>query len=293
MSEVSKPNFDTAMSPTPHARTQIMGILNVTPDSFSDGGQYAQEDAAIAHGIELAQQGADFVDVGGESTRPGAHRVPPQIEQERIVPVVRALSEHGIRVSIDTMNASTARVAADAGAQIINDVSGGLADLEMVRVVIETDLPYVVTHWRGHSTQMDALAHYTHAPTQVRDELFARVDDLVKDGVGCERLIVDPGLGFAKNGAHNWQVLAHLNLYERLGLPLLVGASRKRFVAELLPDGASMEDRDFPTVIVSALAAQAGAWAVRVHDVAGTRIALDVVDSWANGRDGEPVVEEK
>ncbi|TAM67034.1 MAG: dihydropteroate synthase [Microbacteriaceae bacterium] len=262
-----------------------MGVLNVTPDSFSDGGLYADENAAVRRGIELARLGADIVDVGGESTRPGAKRVPVDQEQARVIPVIRALAEQGVRVSVDTMNASTALAAATAGAQLINDVSGGLADSAMVDVVIATGLPYVVTHWRGHSTDMDAHATYTDAAREVREELFARVGELIVRGVDSSRLIIDPGLGFAKASAHNWQVLAHLQEFERLGLPVLIGASRKRFVAELLPAGAPVVDRDVPTAMISALAAQAGVWGVRVHDVPSTRLALDVVAAWSAGRE--------
>ncbi|HEY5221711.1 MAG TPA: dihydropteroate synthase [Microbacteriaceae bacterium] len=263
-----------------------MGVLNVTPDSFSDGGLYADETAAVRHGIELARQGADIVDVGGESTRPGAQRVPVDVEQARVIPVIEALAGQGIRVSVDTMNASTALAAAAVGAQLINDVSGGLADPAMVDAVIATGLPYVVTHWRGHSTEMDAHATYTDAAREVREELFARVGELIVRGVDASRLIVDPGLGFAKASAHNWQVLAHLQEFEQLGLPVLIGASRKRFVADLLPAGAPVEDRDVPTAMISALAAQAGVWGVRVHDVPNTRLALDIVEAWAGGRGG-------
>jgi dihydropteroate synthase len=266
------------------SRTQIMGVLNVTPDSFSDGGLYADVDAAIAHGVLLAEQGADIVDVGGESTRPGAQRVSVEGEQERVIPVIRALAERGIRVSVDTMNAATALEAASAGAHIINDVSGGLADPDMVDAVIQTGLPYVVTHWRGHSTEMDDLAQYTDAAREVRDELFARAGELIVRGVDPSRLIIDPGLGFAKKGQHNWQVLGHLDALLEFGLPVLIGASRKRFVADLVESDSPVEDRDAPTAIISALAAQAGVWGVRVHDVPATRLALDVVDAWAAGR---------
>jgi dihydropteroate synthase len=267
--------------------TLILGVLNVTPDSFSDGGYFEHTDAAIAHGVRMAELGAAIVDVGGESTRPGAARVPIEVEQARVLPVVRALAGHGVTVSVDTLNAATALAAAQAGAGYINDVSGGLADPAMPRVVVDTGLPYIVTHWRGHSDRMDSLAQYTDAPREVAAELRARVDALTELGVARERLIVDPGLGFAKRGEHNWQVLAHLDEIEALGLPVLVGASRKRFLGALLPDGAPIERRDEPTAIVSALAARAGVWGVRVHDVAATRLALDVVDAWHAG-EGSP-----
>ena len=265
------------------ARTHIMGVLNVTPDSFSDGGQYAQTDAAIRHALELVEQGADIVDVGGESTRPGALPVGVGEEQRRVLPVVRELADRGIRVSVDTMHADTARLVAQAGAAILNDVSGGLADPEMVDVALETGLPFIVMHWRGQSRDMNALATYADAAVQVRDELFARVDDLIARGMPADQMILDPGLGFAKNGAHNWQVLAHLDSFLERGLPVLVGASRKRFLAGLLPPDAPITDRDAPTAVISALAAQAGVWGVRVHNVAATRAALDVVDAWNAG----------
>jgi dihydropteroate synthase len=271
---------------TPPGRTQIVGVLNVTPDSFSDGGLYEEQEAAVQHGVDLVEQGADIVDVGGESTRPGAQRVPEVQEQQRVIPVVRELADRGIRVSIDTMNASTALAAAEAGAQLINDVSGGLADDAMTDAVIASGLPYIVSHWRGHSTHMDDHATYEDAAREVREELFARVGELIVRGVESSRMIIDPGLGFAKKSVHNWQVLAHLAEFEQLGLPVLVGASRKRFVADVLPPGATLDDRDAVTAIISALAAQAGVWGVRVHDVASTRRALDVVDAWSAGRGG-------
>lgn len=271
----------------PVGRTQIMGVLNVTPDSFSDGGLYVETDAAIRHALELVEQGADMIDVGGESTRPGAVRVGAVEEQRRVLPVIRELADHGIRVSVDTMHAATALAAAKAGAAIINDVSGGLGDPAMVDAVIETGLPFIVSHWRGPSDTMNELAHYTDAAREVRAELFNRVGELVVLGVHPDNVIIDPGLGFAKNGAHNWQVLAHLDSFLTLGVPVLVGASRKRFVGELLPARTPIAARDAPTAIISALAAQVGAWGVRVHDVASTRAALDVVDAWQAGYGGD------
>lgn len=264
--------------------TRIMGVLNVTPDSFSDGGQYVQTDAAIRHALQLVDEGADIIDVGGESTRPGALRVGPAEEQRRVLPVIRELAERGIRVSVDTMHAETARRAAEAGVALLNDVSGGLADPEMVDVALATGLPFIVMHWRGQSQVMNARATYSDTAAEVRDELFARVDELIARGMPEERLILDPGLGFAKNGAHNWQVLAHLDALLERGLPVLVGASRKRFLGALLPPDAPITARDAPTAVISALAAKAGAWGVRVHNVAATRAALDVVDAWNAGR---------
>ena len=261
-----------------------MGVLNVTPDSFSDGGRWASTDAAIEHGLLLAAQGADLIDVGGESTRPGATRVPPAAEQSRVVPVITELARQGLRVSVDTLNASTARAAADAGAEIINDVSGGIADPLMASVAAETGLTYVAMHWRGHAQQMDALALYDDVVSEVHAALAERIAVLTAAGVARDRIVLDPGLGFAKLPEHNWRVLAHLGALADFGLPVMVGASRKRFLAGVLPDGAPVLERDLATAVVSALAAQAGAWAVRVHDVAGSRTALNVLDRLGSAR---------
>lgn len=267
-------------------RTQVMGILNVTPDSFSDGGRWADTDAAIAHALTLVAQGADIIDVGGESTRPGSTRVPVDEEQRRVLPVIRALSDAGVTVSVDTMNAATAKAAAASGAAFINDVSGGLADPAMVATVVETDLPYILMHWRGHLTDPSAKSTYRDAAADVRDELFTRVDELMRLGVDRDRLILDPGLGFSKDPAHNWRILANLSELRDSGLPVMVGVSRKRFLGDLLPPGAPPVDRDFATAITSALAAKEGIWAVRVHDVAMTRQAIDVVEAWQGGAHG-------
>jgi dihydropteroate synthase len=268
---------------TARSRPRIMGVLNVTPDSFSDGGAWKNLRQAIAHGVELREHGAEIVDVGGESTRPGAERVSPGQEQVRVLPVIEGLVALGIPVSVDTMNASTAALATEAGAGIINDVSGGLADPEMYRVVAETGRDYVAMHWRGHSEKMNELAVYTNVVREVRTELKARISELIVWGVQPERIIVDPGLGFAKTAEHNWQLLGHLDELVTLGHRVLVGASRKRFLAEFAPDGAPASDRDAATATVSALAAQSGAWAVRVHDVQSTMAALKVWTAWENG----------
>lgn len=265
--------------------TLIMGVLNVTPDSFSDGGLWLEPEAAVEHALELVEQGADIIDVGGESTRPGALRVEPGEERDRVVPVIAALASRGVTVSVDTLNASTARAAADAGAAIINDVSGGLADAGMPDAVLDTGLQYVLMHWRGRLDSGDSRAVYTDTVQEVRSELSARITSLLDRGIDPAKLILDPGLGFSKTGEHNWQVLAGLQQIETLGYPVLIGASRKRFLGALLPEGAPVADRDAPTAVISALAAQAGAWAVRVHDVVSTRIALDVVRAWQAGRD--------
>jgi dihydropteroate synthase len=259
--------------------TLIMGVLNVTPDSFSDGGRWAATDAAIEHGLLLHAQGADLIDVGGESTRPGATRVTPALEQSRVIPVVTELARQGLWLSIDTLHAATALAAAKAGASIINDVSGGLADSDMADVIADTGLTYVAMHWRAHAQQMDALADYDDVVTDVIAELGVRVDALTAAGVARERIVLDPGLGFSKTSAHSWQLINRLDAFADLGFPFLVGASRKRFLAEVLPNGAPVQDRDLPTAVVSVLAAQAGAWAVRVHDAAGTRAALNVLAS--------------
>jgi dihydropteroate synthase len=264
-------------------RTLIMGILNVTPDSFSDGGRWNTLDAALEHAAELTAQGADLIDIGGESTRPGAERVPVAEEQRRVLPLVRELARSGIAVSVDTMNASTALAAAHAGAAVINDVSGGLADADMTRVAIETGLPFVVMHWRGHSAEMAARARYGDVVAEVRRELEYRVAELIVRGVDPHKIIVDPGIGFAKNAEHNWALLGHYDRLASLGLPVLVAASRKGFLAPLVAEGAAPDARDAPSSIVAAIAASRGAWAVRVHNVAETRSALDVADAWRRG----------
>jgi dihydropteroate synthase len=260
--------------------TVVLGILNVTPDSFSDGGRWADVDAAVEHGLELFENGADFVDVGGESTRPGAERVEEDAEHERVLPVIEGLIERGVAVSVDTMRASTARLAIDAGAAIINDVSGGLADPEMHALIASTEVDYVAMHWRGLEHQD---AQYDDVVRDVREELKMRIAELIIHGVAESRIIVDPGIGFAKNADQNWQLLGHLGDLSSLESRVLVGVSRKRFLADFAADDAPASDRDAATATISALAAQAGAWGVRVHDVASTRKALDVWDAWQRG----------
>lgn len=268
----------------PGTRPVIMGIVNVTPDSFSDGGLYSSPDAAIDHAIELREQGADLIDIGGESTRPGARRISIEEEQDRVIPVVHSLAGLGIAVSIDTMNSQTALAAADAGAEVINDVSGGLADPEMYRIVARTGLHYVAMHWRGHSDSMQDKAQYDDVVQQVRGELEQRVAEMLIWGIDPERIILDPGVGFSKTADHNWRLLGHLPELASLGFPVLVGASRKKFLTPFAPDGSPERDRDMATAIVSSLAAQAGAWGLRVHNAAATKNALDIWTAWENGR---------
>jgi len=261
-------------------RTLVMGVLNVTPDSFSDGGRYESVETAVAHAEALVTAGADIIDVGGESTRPGAVRIPGAVERDRVLPVVRELVSRRIVVSVDTMNARTATEVAAAGASLINDVSGGRADVEMVDAVVETGLPYVVTHSRGPS---GAVADYGDVVEVVARELSERVSELVARGLNSSRLVLDPGLGFAKTSADNWQILGQLDRFVSLGFPVLVGASRKRFLGALLGADAPVVDRDFSTATISALAAKAQVWAVRVHDVGQTRAALNVAEAWTGG----------
>ncbi|MEU9738173.1 dihydropteroate synthase [Micromonospora chersina] len=258
----------------------VMGVLNVTPDSFSDGGRYADLDAAVAHGVRLRAAGADLVDVGGESTRPGADRVDAETEIARVLPVIRELSAAGIPVSIDTSRARVAEAVLAAGADVVNDVSGGLADPDMARVVRDAGCPWVLMHWRGHSREMRDLARYTDVVADVRAELSRRVDEALAAGVAADRIIVDPGLGFAKTAAHNWELSARLPELVDLGFPLLFGSSRKSYLGRLLadPDGnpRPTAEREAATVATSVLAVAAGAWGVRVHDVRATADALAV-----------------
>jgi dihydropteroate synthase len=266
-------------------RCLVMGVVNVTPDSFSDGGRWFEPTDAVTHGRQLLAEGADLLDVGGESTRPGAARPPVEEELRRVLPVVRELTDAGGIVSVDTMRVEVAERALDAGAALVNDVSGGLADPAMPRLVASARVPYVVMHWRGASDRMDQLATYGDVVTDVRDELARQVDALVDAGVDRDQLVLDPGLGFAKNADHNWALLARLPELHELGRPLLVGASRKRFLGSLLagPDGQARPpaERDAATAATSTLAAAAGAWCVRVHDVPATADAVRVVAATA------------
>jgi dihydropteroate synthase len=260
--------------------TRIVGILNVTPDSFSDGGRWQNPDDAIAHAVAMREQGAALIDVGGESTRPGATPVEPAEERERVIPIVRELAGRGIPISIDTKNASTALAAIEAGAEVVNDVSGGLYDASMGRMIAETGVTFVAMHWRGGA---DVAPQYIDVVSEVRTELRSRIAELIVAGVSPHQVIIDPGLGFAKDHEHNWQLLNRLDELASLGHGILIGASRKRFLGPLLPEDAPVAERDLPTAVVSALAARSGAWGVRVHDVPATRIALEVVERWQQG----------
>ena len=264
-------------------RCVVIGILNVTPDSFSDGGRYLDREDAVAHGVALRAEGADLIDVGGESTRPGAHRVEAPTELARVVPVIRELAERGVPCSVDTTRAAVAEAALDAGAIMVNDVSGGLADPAMAPTVARYRVPWILVHWRGPSAVMRMLASYSDVVAEVRAELVARVDAAVLAGVDPGALVLDPGLGFAKTAAHNWTLLGQLNVLIQLGFPILLGASRKRFLGSVSADGQYPERRDTATAAVSALAAAAGVWGVRVHNAAASREAIAVAAAWQAG----------
>lgn len=261
-------------------RCAVMGVVNVTPDSFSDGGRWFDTTAAVKHGLQLVAEGADLVDVGGESTRPGATRVDEAEELRRVIPVVRGLAAEGVVVSVDTMRASVAAQALAAGAVLVNDVSGGLADPGMIPAVAEAGAPFVVMHWRGFLEGGNVKGSYDDVVTEVVDELHARVEAVLAGGVCPDRVVVDPGLGFSKEADHDLALLAHLDRLHTLGHPLLVAASRKRFLGRVLagPESAPppARERDAATAAVSAIAAHTGAWAVRVHQVRATADAVRV-----------------
>lgn len=262
-----------------------MGVVNVTPDSFSDGGLFDSETAAYAHAKLLASQGAEIIDIGGESTRPGAERITPDEEQSRVIGVIKRLKADpafSSQISIDTMNAATAEAAVAAGADIINDVSGGLADNSMFNVVAQTGAKYILSHWRGFSDKMDTLNKYQDVAKDVAAELAEQVAIAKARGVKVEQLIIDPGLGFAKDMKQNWQLVSRLDELEKLGLPILVGASRKRFIAGQLdedPATVSNERRDVATAVLTALLMQRKMWGVRVHNVQATADAIKMVEA--------------
>jgi dihydropteroate synthase len=267
------------------ATVQVMAVVNVTDDSFSDGGRYLDPDKAVAQGLALAAEGADIIDVGGESTRPGAIRIDARVETSRVIPVVKELAAEGITVSIDTMHADVALAALQSGARIVNDVSGGRADPAMAPLLADAGVPWVLMHWRSVSADRPhAAPHYRDVVAEVRAELLASVDAAVATGVDPGQLVVDPGLGFAKTAQHNWALLHALPELVATGIPVLLGASRKRFLGTLLagPDGTPRppDGRETATAVISALAALHGAWGVRVHDVRATVDALKVVGAW-------------
>jgi dihydropteroate synthase len=265
-----------------------MGVVNVTDDSFSDGGLFLERDRAVEHGLTLAADGAAIVDVGGESTRPGATRIDARVETARVLPVIKELAGQGLTVSIDTMHAAVAQAALENGAQIVNDVSGGRVDPNMAAVVADAKVPWVLMHWRSVSADRPhAVPPYGDVVAEVRDELLAAVDAAVAAGVDPANLIIDPGLGFAKTGEHNWALLRALPEFVGTGIPVLVGASRKRFLGTLLADSDGEPrppgGRETATAAISALAALHGVWGVRVHDVRASVDALKVVEAWSDG----------
>ncbi|MCW2757791.1 MAG: dihydropteroate synthase [Nocardioidaceae bacterium] len=268
-------------------RPLVMGVVNVTPDSFSDGGRWYDAESAVAHGRRLREEGADLLDIGGESTRPGATRPLVAEELDRVLPVIEALVADGAVVSVDTMRAEVAAAALDAGAQLVNDVSGGLGDPEILSVVAAAGAPYVAMHWRAHSDVMLQHASYDDVVGEVVAELRQRVDAALAAGIAEDRIAVDPGLGFAKTAEHNWQLLRHLDALDDLGLPVLVGSSRKSFLGSLLADSSGaprpVDDREDANTALTTLAALAGVWAVRVHEARKSIDAIRVVSRWAGG----------
>ena len=259
-------------------RTLVMGILNVTPDSFADGGRHFDFESAINRAKEMISEGVDVIDVGGESTRPGADRVTEEIERDRVIPVITELAELGVTLSIDTTRANIAQAAIGAGATIVNDVSGGLADSKMAALIASNPtIQYVAMHWRGHSKDMQKAAEYKNVVSEVRDELEHRVIALTKSGVLPEQIILDPGIGFAKTSEHNWELLKNIDRLNLLGFPVLVGVSRKRFLGDLL-GAPSADDRESASIALTTYLAKAGVWGVRTHSVKPHRDAIAVVE---------------
>ena len=262
-------------------RTLVMGVLNVTPDSFSDGGRFNDPTIATNHALQMVQDGADIIDIGGESTRPGSDRITVKEELDRVLPVISALANSGVAISVDTMRAEVASAAIDAGACMINDVSGGKSDPEMLSYVATLNVPYILMHWRGPSNIMNTLTDYNDVVADVTREVSNQVDVAVAAGIARERIAIDPGIGFAKTVDQNWPILKHLEVLEGLGLPILMGASRKKFLGELLAkDGVARDsdERESATTAISTLMAARGIWAVRVHEVKASSDAIAVVD---------------
>ena len=259
-------------------RTLVMGILNVTPDSFADGGRHFDFESAINRAKEMISEGVDIIDVGGESTRPGADRVSEEVERDRVIPVITELAELGVTLSIDTTRSNIALAAIGAGATIVNDVSGGLADTKMASVIASNPaIQYVVMHWRGHSKDMQNSAKYKSVVSEVKEELDDRVITLTKSGIAPEQIILDPGIGFAKSAEHNWELLRNIDRLQLLGFPILFGTSRKRFLGDLL--GAnSADDRESASIALTTHLAKAGVWGVRTHSVKPHRDAIAVVE---------------
>jgi dihydropteroate synthase len=241
----------------------VMGILNVTPDSFADGGKHFTFEHAVARGLEMIEEGVDIIDIGGESTRPGAERVSEAEEQNRVIPVIKALAGKGAEISIDTMRASTARLAVEAGASIVNDVSGGAADPEMFTTVASLGCTYTLMHWRGHSKEMNSKATYGDVVNEVIEEVTIQLDKALAAGIARDKIVLDPGLGFAKDSEHNWEILNRIDEFQALGYPVLIGHSRKRFIGGDTPD-----ERESGTLAISESLVGKGIWAVRVHSVA-------------------------
>ena len=262
-------------------RTLVMGVLNVTPDSFSDGGRFNDQAIATNHALQMIEDGADIIDIGGESTRPGSDRISVEEELDRVLPVISALSGTGVAISIDTMRVEVARAAVAAGACMINDVSGGKADPGMLDFVATLETPYILMHWRGPSNIMNTLTDYQDVVADVASEINQQVEVAVAAGIARDRIAIDPGIGFAKTVDQNWPILKHLDVLEGLGLPILMGASRKKFLGELLAkDGIARDsdERESATTAISTLMAARGLWAVRVHDVKSSSDAIAVVD---------------
>lgn len=262
-----------------------MGIVNVTPDSFSDGGDWFDADAAIAHGLELIDEGADILDVGGESTRPGSERPSAAEELRRVIPVITGLAQAGVPISVDTMRAEVAQAAVEAGATIVNDVSGGQADARMLATAASLGVRYVTMHWRAHGATMNDHARYDDVVRDVLAELQRSIDAALSAGIAPDNLVVDPGFGFSKEPDHNWELLAHLADVQALGFPVLVGVSRKRFLGELL-GGRAPKDRDAATAAITAMCALEGVWAVRTHEVRANHDAVLAMEQVCNRRHG-------